>query len=157
MKNTRLFCRTGEVTALLDLESHVLRYWESRFPKLVRPIRRADGRRLYRPEDVAALTAIKRLVRQKGFTVKAAARLLDAYGVEKILKGDQIGTRSLWAAPGGIAPHVDASNAIEMWDMGTADDRDVIGQRLHKTLNRLEDIKARIDGSNIIETGRVAA
>ena len=155
MENNRLFCRTGEVTALLDLEPHVLRYWESRFPKVVRPIRRSDGRRLYRPEDVAALTAIKRLVRSQGLTLKAAGKLINAYGVEKILENGSRDGLGLWFTD---QPHTkDAVKSVIDPINNAPAKSDNFDGRLCKTLSKLEDIKARIDGTKVIETGRVAA
>ena len=51
----------GEVAAALDIRQHVLRYWEQQFPML-KPLKRSGGRRYYRPEDVALVQTIDRLV-----------------------------------------------------------------------------------------------
>lgn len=61
----------GEVSAALGIKPHVLRYWEDQFPSL-RPLKRAGGRRLYRPEDVAMVERIDRLVSREGYTLKGA-------------------------------------------------------------------------------------
>ena len=76
----------GEAAAELGLPTHVLRFWETKFPVL-KPIKRADGRRSYRPEDVTALKAIKLLVHDQGMTLKGAADLLKAKGVASVLDG----------------------------------------------------------------------
>jgi DNA-binding transcriptional MerR regulator len=68
----------GEVSAALGIRSHVLRYWEAQFPML-KPLKRSGGRRYYRPEDVALVREIDRLVNREGYTLKGAnAALRDA-------------------------------------------------------------------------------
>lgn len=67
----------GEVAKALGLRQHVLRYWEEQFPML-RPLKRSGGRRYYRPEDVAMIEAIDRLVHREGFTLKGARMALGA-------------------------------------------------------------------------------
>lgn len=65
----------GEVSAALGIKPHVLRYWEDQFPSL-RPLKRAGGRRLYRPEDVALIERIESLVTREGFTLKGARAVI---------------------------------------------------------------------------------
>lgn len=65
----------GEVSAALGIKPHVLRYWEDQFPSL-KPLKRAGGRRLYRPEDVAMVERIDRLVNREGYTLKGAKAAL---------------------------------------------------------------------------------
>jgi DNA-binding transcriptional MerR regulator len=61
----------GEVSEALGIKTHVLRYWEEQFPQL-RPLKRAGGRRLYRPGDIALIEQIDSLVNRQGFTLKGA-------------------------------------------------------------------------------------
>lgn len=61
----------GEVSEALGIKPYVLRYWEDQVPSL-RPLKRAGGRRLYRPEDVALIEHIERLVTKEGYTLKGA-------------------------------------------------------------------------------------
>lgn len=61
----------GEVSEALGIKPHVLRYWEDQFPSL-KPLKRAGGRRLYRPADVALIERIERLVTREGYTLKGA-------------------------------------------------------------------------------------
>ena len=65
----------GEVSAALGIKTHVLRYWEEQFPSL-KPLKRAGGRRLYRPEDVALIERIDGLVNRDGYTLKGARTAL---------------------------------------------------------------------------------
>ena len=61
----------GEVSKALDIRQHVLRYWEEQFPKL-QPLKRSGGRRYYRPEDIALVATIDRLVHREGYTLRGA-------------------------------------------------------------------------------------
>ncbi len=76
-KDTQAMRTIGEVAAALGIKQHVLRYWEQQFPML-RPLKRSGGRRLYRPEDVALVREIGRLVNDEGYTLKGARQALEA-------------------------------------------------------------------------------
>lgn len=65
----------GELSKALGIRQHVLRYWEEQFPML-RPLKRSGGRRYYRPEDVAMVETIDRLVHREGYTLKGARKAL---------------------------------------------------------------------------------
>ncbi len=69
------FRTIGEVAALLNVEQHVLRFWETKFSQ-IRPVKRGGGRRYYRPEDVALLTSIHKLLYAEGYTIKGVQKLL---------------------------------------------------------------------------------
>jgi DNA-binding transcriptional MerR regulator len=69
------FKTISEVSALLDVPQHVLRFWESKFSSL-RPLKRSGGRRYYRPNDVAVLLRIRQLLYVDGFTIKGAQKLV---------------------------------------------------------------------------------
>lgn len=76
-KDPGAFRTIGEVAKALGIRQHVLRYWEEQFPML-RPLTRAGGRRYYRPEDVALVAEIDRLVHREGYTLRGARQLLEA-------------------------------------------------------------------------------
>lgn len=65
----------GEVSAALGVKPHVLRYWEEQFAQL-NPLKRAGGRRLYRPDDVALIRRIDQLINQQGYTLRGAQSAL---------------------------------------------------------------------------------
>ena len=69
----------GEVSEALGIKPHVLRYWEAQFP-LLKPLKRSGGRRYYRPDDVALVDTIDRLVNREGYTLKGAEAVLRASG-----------------------------------------------------------------------------
>ena len=78
-KAAAAFRTIGEVTAATGVAAHVLRYWETRFPQL-KPVTRAGNRRYYRPEDVALVERIQRLLGPEGYTVKGVQKLLATEG-----------------------------------------------------------------------------
>ena len=65
----------GEVAGATGIKTHVLRYWEQQFPQL-KPLKRSGGRRYYRPDDVALVERIDRLVNREGYTLKGAKAAL---------------------------------------------------------------------------------
>ena len=74
-KSSDAFRTISEVSAALDIPSHVLRFWETKFTSL-RPLKRSGGRRYYRPDDLAVLKKIRDLLYKDGFTIKGAQRFL---------------------------------------------------------------------------------
>lgn len=75
------YFRIGEVARLLDIPSHVLRYWETEF-RAVRPIKSASGQRVYSRRDVERLQLIKRLLRDERYTIEGARRALKERGLD---------------------------------------------------------------------------
>ena len=65
----------GEAAKLIGVAPHVLRYWEGQFPQL-KPVRRPDGRRYYRPDDVRLAAGLAAVLREDGLTTRGAAKLL---------------------------------------------------------------------------------
>ncbi len=65
----------SEVAFELDVPSHVLRFWETKFSQ-VRPLKRGGGRRYYRPEDIDLLRRIRALLYEDGYTIKGVQKLL---------------------------------------------------------------------------------
>ena len=76
-KSAAAFRTISEVASDLDVQPHVLRFWESKFPQ-IKPLKRGGGRRYYRPEDVDLLRRIRVLLYRDGYTIK---------GVQKLLRG----------------------------------------------------------------------
>lgn len=80
-KSADAFRTIGEMAEALGVRTHILRYWEEQFPML-KPLTRAGGRRLYRPEDVALLHTIHRLLHSEGYTIKGARKYLTSGGAK---------------------------------------------------------------------------
>ena len=95
-KSALAFRTIAEVARDLDLPTHVLRFWETKFPQ-IRPVKRRGGRRYYRPEDVALIERIRVLLHNEGYTIR---------GVQKLLREGVGGERTV-AAPIAATPPPD--------------------------------------------------
>lgn len=82
-KSPDAFRTISEVATLLETPAHVLRFWETRFPQ-IRPVKRAGGRRYYRPNDIALLTGIKYLLHAEGMTIRGVQKVLRDHGVRHV-------------------------------------------------------------------------
>jgi resuscitation-promoting factor RpfA len=82
-KSADAFRTISEVADHLDTPAHVLRFWESRFPQ-IKPVKRAGGRRYYRPGDVALLEGIKSLLHNEGMTIRGVQKILREQGVRHV-------------------------------------------------------------------------
>ncbi|PIE16904.1 MAG: MerR family transcriptional regulator [Rhodobacterales bacterium] len=82
-KSPDAFRTISEVADWLDTQAHVLRFWESKFPQ-VKPIKRAGGRRYYRPADMRLLGGIKKLLHDDGMTIKGVQKMLRSQGVAEV-------------------------------------------------------------------------
>jgi len=82
-KSRDAFRTISEVADVLDTPAHVLRFWESKFSQ-VKPVKRAGGRRYYRPADVDLLAGIKQLLHDDGMTIKGAQKLIREQGVKQV-------------------------------------------------------------------------
>jgi len=74
----------GDVAEQLGLPQHVLRFWETRF-KEIDPVKRAGGRRYYRPRDIELVEAIRHLLYREGYTIKGVQRILKEQGVDAVI------------------------------------------------------------------------
>jgi DNA-binding transcriptional MerR regulator len=72
----KLYYRIGEVSDLVGVEPHVLRYWEREFRSSVRPSKSARGRRVYSRRDVETLMRVRELLYSEGFTIAGARKKL---------------------------------------------------------------------------------
>lgn len=104
-KSRDAFRTISEVSDALETPAHVLRFWESKFSQ-IKPVKRAGGRRYYRPSDMDLLAGIKKLLHEDGLTIKGAQKLLREQGVKNIaaIGADQLGavpdvTEVIEAAP----------------------------------------------------------
>jgi DNA-binding transcriptional MerR regulator len=74
-KSAEAFRTIGEAATELGLKTHVLRFWETKFDNL-RPMKRPDGRRYYRPEDMEMLRQLQNLLHVQGLTIRGAVKVL---------------------------------------------------------------------------------
>jgi DNA-binding transcriptional MerR regulator len=90
-KSSQAFRTIREVADWLDVAAHVLRFWESKFPQ-IKPVKRAGGRRYYRPADMELVGGIKVLLHDRGLTIR---------GVQKMIREDGV------AAVAALSPPID--------------------------------------------------
>ena len=82
-KSPNAFRTISEAAEAVGAPQHVLRFWETKFP-FVTPIKRAGGRRFYRPQDIVVLKAIRRLLHDEGLTIKGVQRLHKEQGLARL-------------------------------------------------------------------------
>lgn len=82
-KSREAFRTISEVAEWLGVQAHVLRFWESKFAQ-VKPVKRAGGRRYYRPADMLLLGGIKKLLHDDGMTIKGVQKVLREQGVSYV-------------------------------------------------------------------------
>jgi DNA-binding transcriptional MerR regulator len=84
MKDTgikRLYYSISEVSRIADEEQYVLRYWETEFEQL-RPQKNRAGNRIYTDKDISVIRSIKRLLREKRYTIEGAKEVMRHYRPE---------------------------------------------------------------------------
>jgi DNA-binding transcriptional MerR regulator len=79
-KSDTAFRTISEAAEEIGVPAHVLRFWETRFTQL-QPLKRAGGRRYYRPQDMTLLRQIKALLHDDGMTIRGAQLALAGKGI----------------------------------------------------------------------------
>lgn len=136
-KGPNAFRTISEAADEIGVPQHVLRFWETRF-SFVRPMKRAGGRRFYRPQDVAVLKGVKALLYAKGFKIEGVQRLYREQGLKHLLAagGQDAGVvePDVMDTP---APGSQGSAALLMNEAGAG--------RLRAALAAVESAKAKLD------------
>ncbi len=83
-KGPEAFRTISEAAEELGVPQHVLRFWETRF-SFIRPMKRAGGRRFYRPQDIIVLRGVQRLLHDDGYTIKGVQRLHREEGIRRVI------------------------------------------------------------------------
>ena len=86
-KSADAFRTISEAAEEVGAPQHVLRFWETKFT-FISPVKRAGGRRFYRPQDIAVLQSIKRLLHDDGLTIRGVQRLHKEQGLKKLIGVD---------------------------------------------------------------------
>jgi DNA-binding transcriptional MerR regulator len=102
-KSADAFRTISEVAGDLDVPQHVLRFWETRFAQ-IKPLKRAGGRRYYRPEDIDLLRKIRELLYKHGYTIKGVQRLLRDQGLGELPVPPQVAAPLAVASPSPPPP-----------------------------------------------------
>ncbi|HVM99125.1 MAG TPA: MerR family transcriptional regulator [Caulobacteraceae bacterium] len=130
-KGPDAFRSISEAADQLGVPQHVLRFWETKF-SFIRPMKRAGGRRFYRPQDIAVLAQVRRLLHDEGYTIKGVQKLHRELGARRFLDGE--------AAAAPAEPPADQPSDPD------AGPTDAARRRLTEILATLEAAKARLDG-----------
>ena len=136
-KGPNAFRTISEAADELGVPQHVLRFWETKF-SFIRPMKRAGGRRFYRPQDIAVLSGVRALLHAEGYTIKGVQKLHREQGITHVIAaglGDN-GSASLDALT--LAAAIDSPLATELADEARG--------RLVLALDDLQAVKARLDG-----------
>ena len=134
-KGPDAFRTISEAADEVGVPQHVLRFWESRFT-FIKPMKRAGGRRFYRPGDLVMLRGIRRLLHEEGYTIKGVQRLYKEEGIDRLLAaatGEKPAPHAAEAAPADQA-------ASAPMPVAAAD-----ASGLARALSGLEAAKARLD------------
>lgn len=87
-KSKAAFRTIAEVAEELGVATHVLRFWETKFPQ-IKPMKRSGGRRYYRPDDVEIVRTIKDFLYEKRYTIEGVQKVFKEKGLKNIL-GEEI-------------------------------------------------------------------
>jgi DNA-binding transcriptional MerR regulator len=128
-KGPDAFRTISEAAEELNVPQHVLRFWETKFA-FIRPMKRAGGRRFYRPQDIAVLQGVRRLLHDEGYTIKGVQRLHREQGLARLVAAGQ-----------GEAPPIEAG----LTELLGGDLDEAARGRLSEALAALEGAKARLD------------
>lgn len=135
-KSPNAFRSISEAAEAVGAPQHVLRFWETKFP-FITPVKRAGGRRFYRPQDIVILKAIRRLLHDEGLTIKGVQRLHKEQGLARLAAyGDPDGTFVMDAGSG---------SGLTDTDLETAEVAAGADVRLRTVLADLEAARARLD------------
>ncbi len=86
-KSKAAFRTIAEVAEELGVATHVLRFWETKFPQ-IKPMKAGGGRRYYRPDDVEIVKLIKEFLYDKRYTIEGVQKLFKDKGIKAILGGE---------------------------------------------------------------------
>lgn len=135
-KSPDAFRTISEAAEEVGAPQHVLRFWEGKFPFIV-PVKRAGGRRFYRPQDIVLLKAVRRLLHDEGLTIKGVQRLHKDQGLKRLAAyGDPDGVVALTLDSAVMDRPTPSSNGRAV----AADD-----DRLAAILIELEGAQARLE------------
>lgn len=87
-KSKAAFRTIAEVAEELGVATHVLRFWETKFPQ-IKPMKRSGGRRYYRPDDVELVKTIRDYLYEKRYTIEGVQKVFKEKGVKAVV-GDEI-------------------------------------------------------------------
>ena len=138
-KGPEAFRTISEAADELGVPQHVLRFWETKF-SFIRPMKRAGGRRFYRPQDLTVLKGVRALLHDDGYTIKGVQRLHKEQGVKRLLAAADGET----GGDAGVDEGVTRSGAPKRRRKPPPKGRNRPTERLSWALAALEAAKARL-------------
>ena len=144
-KSPEAFRTISEVATELDMPQHVLRFWESRFAQ-VKPVKRAGGRRYYRPEDVDLLRGIRTLLYREGFTIKGAQKVLREKGLRYVAELGRVtaGASPIPATVEAVVEMPRPRATLTVVERVTEEEGDLAASLAHQERVRLEILLAEL-------------
>jgi DNA-binding transcriptional MerR regulator len=121
-KSAEAFRTISEAADELDVPQHVLRHWEEVFGQ-VRPMRRAGGRRYYRPLDIDLLRGIRALLYDQRYTTKGVQKIFKDEGVKYV---SELGRRAAAGESVDVRPILPDDDRAENGKPNGADEGDVL-------------------------------
>ncbi len=112
IKSPDAFRTISEAATELDVPQHVLRFWESRFSQ-IKPVKRAGGRRFYRPDDVDLLRGIRALLYVDGLTIRGVQKILKERGLRHVVMMGRGQVPAPYAAPPPVIAEKPAEKKTE--------------------------------------------
>ena len=140
-KGPEAFRTISEAADELGVPQHVLRFWETRF-SFIRPMKRAGGRRFYRPQDLMVLRGVRVLLHDDGYTIKGVQRLHKEHGLRRLLAAAEGAETGLEAGDVTFDQVPIAREAATEPQAGALDTESE--RRLREALEALEAAKARL-------------
>jgi DNA-binding transcriptional MerR regulator len=140
-KSPQAFRTISEAAEAVGAPQHVLRFWETKFT-FVAPVKRAGGRRFYRPQDVVVLKAVRRLLHDEGLTIKGVQRLYKDQGLARLAAYGDPDAAFAMDADSAPAPISTSENAPTAATTGASP---VSTVRLQQVLAEIESARARLD------------
>lgn len=147
-KGPDAFRTISEAAEELGVPQHVLRFWETKF-SFIRPMKRAGGRRFYRPHDLTVLAGVRDLLHKEGFTIKGVQKLYRDQGSKRLVAGadgpvpDLVPEVAPQAAPVVAAPAPAPKLSAPLTGFAAIDAK--ARADLERNLKLLIDTKQRLD------------
>src|SRR5690349_18834977 len=145
-KSADAFRTIGEAAQELGLKTHVLRFWETKFDNL-KPMKRPDGRRYYRPDDMEMLRKLQNLLHVQGLTIRGAIKALED-GDEQGAAREQDGADDMAVTNASVRDLQEAvREAVDRGDFREPEARanPAAKARLESLLSDLTSLKSRLD------------
>jgi DNA-binding transcriptional MerR regulator len=136
-KGPNAFRTISEAADEIGVPQHVLRFWETKF-SFIRPMKRAGGRRFYRPQDIIVLKGVKTLLYGQGYKIEGVQKLHREQGLKRLV----------------AAADPEAALALNGHDLDEAHEHEHEAlsfeggdkvERLRRALHELEAAKAKLD------------